>query len=75
MGETLHIALIGLGAGLAVAVTVLRALSGAIEAIPRFGPGSYVISAAIVLAATVVAALLPSMRAARIDPSKALRAQ
>jgi predicted permease len=75
MSETLHIALFGLGAGLAVALAAMRLLSAAIEAIPQFGPGSYVISAAIVLAATVVAALLPSMRAARIDPSKALRAE
>ena len=75
MGETLHIALFGLGAGLAVALALERALRGAIETIPKFGPRSYVISAAIVLAATAVAALLPSLRASRIDPSKALRAE
>lgn len=75
MGETLRIALIGLGAGLAVALAVVRAFSAAIEAIPRFGPHSYVIGAAIVLTATMVAALLPSLRASRIDPSKALRAE
>ena len=70
MGETLHIALIGIGAGLAVAVALLRALSGAIEALPLFGPHVYVIGAAIVLAATTVAALLPSLRASRIDPRR-----
>jgi hypothetical protein len=75
MGETLRTALIGLGAGLAVALAVVRAFSAAIEAIPRFGPHSYVIGAAIVLTATMVAALLPSLRASRIDPSKALRAE
>ena len=75
MGETLRVALVGLGAGLAVALAVVRTMSGAIEAIPRFGPHSYVIGAAIVLTATMVAALLPSLRASRIDPSKALRAE
>ena len=75
MRETLRIALVGLGAGLIVALALLRGLSAAIEALPRFGPQAYVIGAAIVLAATTVAALLPSLRASRIDPSKALRAE
>jgi putative ABC transport system permease protein len=75
MGETLRIAAIGLGAGLMVALALMRFLSGAIEAIPRFGPRPYVIGVSIVLSATTVAALLPSLRASRIDPSKALRAE
>ena len=75
MRETLHIAIIGLGAGLAVAFALLRALGAAIDAIPAFGPRPFIVGAGIVLAATTVAALLPSLRAARIDPSKALRAE
>jgi ABC-type antimicrobial peptide transport system permease subunit len=50
-------------------------LREAVETIPQYGPRSYVIGVAIVLTATIVAALLPSLRAARIDPSKALRAE
>jgi predicted permease len=75
MNETLRIALVGLGAGLTTAFLLVRALRAALETIPGFGWGSYVVGAAIVLAATAVAALLPSLRAARIDPSKALRAE
>jgi ABC-type antimicrobial peptide transport system permease subunit len=75
MTETLRVALIGLGAGLALAMAVVRALSAAIEIVPRFGPRPYVVGVLIVLVATMVAALLPSLRAARIDPSKALRAE
>jgi predicted permease len=75
MGETLRIAAIGLSAGLTVAFALLRALSAAIETIPAFGLRPFALGAGIVLAATMVAALLPSLRAARIDPSKALRAE
>ena len=74
-GETLQIAMIGLGAGLAVAFALVRAVGAAIETIPAFGPRPFVLGAGIVLAATTVAALLPSLRAARIDPSRALRAE
>ena len=74
-GETVRIAMIGLGAGLAGAFALVRAVGAAIETIPTFGPRPFIVAAGIVLAATMVAALLPSLRAARIDPSKALRAE
>ncbi len=75
MGETLRVAMIGLGAGLVVAFGLLRAIGAAIETIPTFGPRPFLIGGGIVLVATMVAALLPALRAARIDPSKALRAE
>ena len=75
MNETLRVALIGLGTGLALAMAVMRALNGLSEIVPRFGPRPYVVGVAIVLTATMIAALLPSLRASRIDPSKALRAE
>jgi putative ABC transport system permease protein len=75
MNETLKVALIGLGAGLAVAMAVMRALNALSEIVPTFGPRPYVVGVLIVFAATMVAAMLPSLRAVRIDPSKALRAE
>jgi putative ABC transport system permease protein len=75
MNETLRVAAIGLGVGLALAFAVVSGLSALSEIVPRFGPRPYVVGVAIVLAATIVAALLPSLRASRIDPSKALRAE
>jgi putative ABC transport system permease protein len=73
LGDTLRTAAIGLGAGLAVSMSLVRFFSGTIPIIPSYSLRTYVVGTSIVLVATVIAALLPSLRAARIDPSKALR--
>jgi predicted permease len=73
--ETLRTAAIGLGAGLAVALALVRTFSGTIPIVPAFTLRPYLIGASIVLAATATAVLLPSLRASRIDPSSALRAE
>jgi ABC-type antimicrobial peptide transport system permease subunit len=75
MNETLKVALIGLTAGLVLAIAAVRVLNALSEIVPRFGLRPYVVAVLIVLAATMVAAMLPSLRASRIDPSKALRAE
>jgi predicted permease len=73
MGETLGTAAIGIGAGVAVAAAMARAFSSTIPIIPPVNLRTYALGVGIVLAATMCAAFLPSMRTARIDPSKALR--
>ena len=75
MNETLRVALIGLGAGLALAIAVVRGVERSHRDRPAVWPTSLCCRCAIVLVATMVAALLPSLRASRIDPSKALRAE
>jgi putative ABC transport system permease protein len=73
IGETLRVALLGLGCALVLAALAAGYSSGPLPFIPMFGARAYLTGSAIVLTATVMAALLPSLRAARIDPSKALR--
>ena len=73
VNETLRIALVGLGCALVLAALASGYFSGVLPFIPVFGARAYLTGTAIVLTATVMAALLPSLRAARIDPSKALR--
>jgi ABC-type antimicrobial peptide transport system permease subunit len=75
IGETLRVALVGLGVGLALATLLGRSFPGPVPFIPIFDASSYVIGTTVVLMATVMATLLPSLRAARIDPSKALRVE
>jgi len=72
--ETSRTASIGLAAGLAMAAGLVSLFSGAV-AMPDFGIRPFVVGAAIVLVATVVAALAPLRGAARIDPAQALRTE
>jgi putative ABC transport system permease protein len=73
IGETLRVASVGLGVGLILATLLGRYFPSPVPFIPVLDASSYVIGTGVVLSATVMAALLPSLRAARIDPSKALR--
>jgi ABC-type antimicrobial peptide transport system permease subunit len=73
--ETSRTASIGLVAGLAIAAGVMQLLSGSIAILPRVGVAPFVVGAAIVLVASVVAALSPLRAAARIDPAEALRSE
>ena len=70
--HTSRTALLGLAAGLAVAAGVVRLLTGSAP-ILEFGARPFVVGAAIVFVATLVAALVPLRVAARIDPAHALR--
>jgi hypothetical protein len=75
MGETMRTAAIGLAGGAAVALALNRAASGAIMLVPPIALRPYVVAIGIMLLATATAALLPSLRTTRIDPSKALRVE
>jgi predicted permease len=75
IGETLRVALVGLVCALALVALSSGYFSGALPFIPVFGARAYLTGTAIVLTATVLAALLPSMRVGRIDPSRALRVE
>src|SRR5688572_23701068 len=71
--DTLRTASIGLALGLAAALALVSVLAANVEIIDPFGPAPFLVAAAIVLSATTAAATWPSLRAARIDPARALR--
>jgi hypothetical protein len=73
MRDTLRTASIGVAGGVAVSAAIVVLFRGAIVIIPAISAGPYLVGTGVVLVATMVAALLPSLRATRIDPSKALR--
>ena len=66
------------GAGMAIgaiaAAGLSRFLVSNVQILPSFGAGAYALGAVVMLTATIAAASMPSLRASRIDPSEALRA-
>jgi ABC-type antimicrobial peptide transport system permease subunit len=72
--QTSRVGLIGLGVGVVVAVGLIRLLTS-VAALLDFGARPFVVGAATVLIATTLAALIPLLGAARIDPAQTLRAE
>ena len=71
--QSLRQALIGSGIGALLALGVARILASNIQSMPAFDIVAFIGASACVLAACMVAAFIPSRRAARIDPTVALR--
>jgi predicted permease len=65
----------GLTLGLAAAALVARALGSLLFGVRWFDPLTYVFVGLVLAAAGLLAALLPAVRAARVDPLTALRAE
>jgi ABC-type antimicrobial peptide transport system permease subunit len=73
MLETLRTAALGIGAGLLMAAGLAQVFSSTIFFIPKFSVLPSLLGTSVVGAATAAAALIPSLRTTRIDPSRALR--
>lgn len=71
-GATL--AVIGVGIGLFAAIAVVRALDSVLYEISPWDPAAWVVSAATLLAVSLLASWIPARRALRVDPVNALRA-
>jgi predicted permease len=71
----LTLALIGVGAGLAIAAVVTRLLSGMLYGTRPTDPLTFAATASLFLLVSVAASSVPAYRAARMDPMKTLREQ
>jgi hypothetical protein len=64
---------VGLAAGLALGIPFTNALTGWLTSIERESPGVVLAALAVLVAAALLATLIPARRALRVDPMVALR--
>jgi ABC-type antimicrobial peptide transport system permease subunit len=75
LGEGFRLALVGVGLGLAAAVTGAFAISNMLFGVKPADPLSYVGGAVVVVAIAILASHVPARRASRVDPAVALRSE
>jgi predicted permease len=71
--EGLSLLAIGLAIGVAAALVCTRLLTNFLYGVSRFDPVTFALVPLLLLAATCTACLIPSFRAAAVDPMNALR--
>lgn len=71
----LRLVALGIGLGLAVALALTQVLQGLLFGVSAHDPLVFAGNAALLLAVAIAACLLPALRATRIDPMIALRAE
>jgi len=75
VGGSLALVGIGLLVGLVGAWLATRLVEGLLYGVPRTDPLTFAVVVLVLTAATVAAAAIPAMRAARVPPTEALRAE
>jgi predicted permease len=75
MGEGLKLTAVGVVIGLAAAAVATRALTSILFGINPLDPLTFGAIALVLVATTLVATYVPALRALRIDPNEALRAE
>jgi predicted permease len=73
LSDGFRLVFLGLAAGLAGSLIVTRFLESQLFGVKPIDPATLVSTAAILLAVTFIATLVPAQRAARVDPMVALR--
>jgi predicted permease len=73
VGQGLHLALIGVAAGLAGSIALTRLLSSLLYGVTPTDPLSFIAVALVLTGVALLACFIPARRAASIDPMTALR--
>ena len=75
VGGGLRLAAIGIGVGTLATLATGRALESLLAGVPPRDPATAIAAAALALAMALAGALIPAIRAIRIDPASAMRAE
>jgi putative ABC transport system permease protein len=75
VGEGIRITVIGIMLGAALSLAVGKFLAALLFGVTAHDPGTFVLVAAVLLGVAAVASVIPAWRAARADPTTALRAE
>jgi putative ABC transport system permease protein len=73
MGQGIGLAAAGIAIGLALSFAAARAISAALYDVGAADPAAWLTAVAVLLGSAALANYLPARRAARVDPSTALR--
>jgi ABC-type antimicrobial peptide transport system permease subunit len=73
IGQGLTLGLIGVAIGLSGALLLTGLLEGMLFGVSRSDPSSLAVTAGVLTLATVLASLLPALKAMRVEPVRALR--
>ena len=73
IGESFRLALLGLGVGLLLAIGAARSIAHLLYGVDPIDILTLGGAAALLIVASVIAAYVPARRAARVDPTRALR--
>jgi putative ABC transport system permease protein len=73
VGQGLRLAVIGVGAGLIVALAMTRVLAGTLYGVSTTDPTTFGCVALLLVAVALIATYIPARRATRVDPMVALR--
>jgi putative ABC transport system permease protein len=75
LGEAGRLLILGLALGVSAALAMSRLLDGVLFGVKSTDPTTYAMVATMLALAALVACEVPALRAARIDPAQALRAE
>ena len=75
MREAVRLAVAGIAGGLLLSLAATTLLRSLLFGVTRWDPGTFAAVICVLLVSSLLASYLPALRAARVDPMEALRAE